>query len=61
VRAAQLIVATCLAPDPPARLVLGGATYEAVLRAAEARLKDLESSAQLAGQADFPVDVARAM
>jgi NAD(P)-dependent dehydrogenase (short-subunit alcohol dehydrogenase family) len=56
VRGARLILETCLAPDPPQRLVLGGVTYEAVRRVAGARLQDVERSAAVAVTADFPAN-----
>jgi len=54
VRAAALIVDTCLQDSPPLRLVLGGKTFHSAIQTLERRLADVRRSADLAGAADYP-------
>ena len=56
VRAAALIVDTCLQESPPLRLVLGGKTFHAAIKTLEQRLADVRRSAELAPTADYPAE-----
>ncbi|SEP18537.1 hypothetical protein [Aquisalimonas asiatica] len=48
------MIAVADQPDPPRRLVLGGASYHAIRGALSARLDELEAQRQIAFSTDAP-------
>ena len=54
VRAARIIIDTVLEPEPPMRLILGGAAWDTATGAFRDKLADMERSRELAPLADFP-------
>ena len=54
VRAARIIVDTVTGGDAPMRLMLGGAAQQSATQSVRDRLADMERSAKVAAEADFP-------